>query len=97
MVSLLSIVSVSAAIAYRAILRGQDPQICSGSVRAESRWTTRPVGLTSGNQIVISALDATQTGRFTAATCFEVAIPHGLFRAILERTRRLQPREPMPG
>ena len=40
MVSLQDVVSVSEAIAYRVILCGQDPQICSQSVRAESHWTS---------------------------------------------------------
>jgi len=40
MVSLLSFVNFGEAIAYRVILWRQDPQVCSGSVRAESRWTT---------------------------------------------------------
>ena len=35
-------VSSSEAIAYRVILCGQEPYICSGSVRDEKRWTTTP-------------------------------------------------------
>ena len=40
MVGLLSLVSVREAIAYRVILCGQDPRVCSGFGRAEKRWTT---------------------------------------------------------
>jgi hypothetical protein len=40
MAGLLSLVTFGEAIAYHVILFGQDPQVCSGYVRAESRWTT---------------------------------------------------------
>lgn len=40
-VSLQDFVTFGEAIAYQVILWRQDPQVCSGSMRAEKRWTIR--------------------------------------------------------
>jgi hypothetical protein len=85
------------------VSRGSGPRLRSPAerllpVKLPYRGLDEVLGLTTlRDKLIRMGAEVVTHSRCVISQMAEVAVPRGLFRAILERLRRLWPREPVPG